>query len=41
MPKQLIAYAKGPYLAGGAVAAELPSVPTEPMQKIFVDIETL
>ncbi|MCA9136613.1 MAG: PAS domain-containing protein [Planctomycetales bacterium] len=36
MPAKLVAYVKGPYLAGGAVAAELPSVPAEPMQKIFV-----
>jgi len=36
MPNQLVAYAKGPYLTGATVAAELPSVPEEPMQKIFV-----
>ncbi len=36
MPKQLVAYAQGPYLQGAAVAAELPTVPAEPMQKIFV-----
>ncbi|MEZ6129367.1 MAG: chemotaxis protein CheB [Planctomycetaceae bacterium] len=36
MPKQLVAYASGPYLLGSAVAAELPQVPAEPMQKIFV-----
>lgn len=36
MPKQLIAYAKGPYLTAAAVATELPAVPEEPMQKIFV-----
>ncbi len=35
MPKQLIAYAQGPYLQGSAVAAEMPAVPAEPMQKIF------
>ena len=36
MPKQLIAYAKGPYLLGRKVAEELPVVSEEPMQKIFV-----
>ena len=36
MPKQLVAYAKGPYLASTAMAAELPALPAEPMQKIFV-----
>ncbi|HUG68374.1 MAG TPA: chemotaxis protein CheB [Pirellulaceae bacterium] len=36
MPKQLVAYAQGAYLQGAAVAAELPTVPPEPMQKIFV-----
>ena len=36
MPKQLIAYAKGPYLTAAAVAAEIPPVPEEPMQRIFV-----
>jgi len=36
MPSQLMAYAKGPYLTGATVAAELPAVPEEPMQKIFV-----
>lgn len=36
MPKQLVAYANGPYLTPGKMAAELPSVPDEPMQKIFM-----
>lgn len=36
MPKQLIAYAKGLYLNGHAVAAESPAVSAEPMQKLFV-----
>ncbi len=40
MPKQLIAYAKGPYLTGSAVAAEVPAVREEPMQKIFVLLRT-
>lgn len=36
MPKQLVAYARGPYLQGAAVAEELPTLPAEPMQNIFV-----
>ncbi len=36
MPRQLVAYVKGPYLAGGAVAADGPEVAAEPIQKIFV-----
>ncbi|KAA5542674.1 PAS domain S-box protein [Roseiconus nitratireducens] len=36
MPKQLVAYVRGPYFAGATTAAEPPIVPTEPMQKIFV-----
>jgi two-component system CheB/CheR fusion protein len=36
MPKQLVAYAKLPYLLGRIVAAELPVVPELSMQKIFV-----
>ncbi len=36
MPSQLLAYARGPYLTGATVAAELPAMPEEPMQKIFV-----
>ncbi|QDT91525.1 chemotaxis protein CheB [Gimesia algae] len=36
MPQQLVAYAKGSYLKGAAVAAETPTVSAEPMQKIFV-----
>jgi len=35
MPKQLLAYAHGPYLAA-PLADEAPTVPAEPMQKIFV-----
>ena len=36
MPKQLVAYASGPYLTGTAVPTESPVVPAEPMQKIFL-----
>ena len=36
MPFQLVAYVKGPYLQGAAVAAETPMITAEPMQKIFV-----
>ncbi len=36
MPNRLIAYAKGPYLATAKADSEVPSVPAEPMQKIFV-----
>lgn len=36
MPFQLVAYVKGPYLQGAAVAAEKPMITAEPMQKIFV-----
>ena len=36
MPEQLLNYVKGPYLQGTATAAESPSVPAGPMQKIFV-----
>jgi two-component system CheB/CheR fusion protein len=37
MPKQLVAYARGPYLAAAPPAeAEAPEVPAEPMQKIFL-----
>ncbi len=38
MPSQLMAYASGPYpyLTGATVAAELPALPEEPIQKIFV-----
>ena len=40
MPKQLVAYAEGPYLTGTAVAAEMPSIPAEPMQKIFLQLRS-
>lgn len=36
MPQQLVAYAKGPFLAGGGAGAESPAVLTEPMQKVFL-----
>lgn len=36
MPAQLIAYVQGPYLKAAAVAAELPTVPAEPLQKIYI-----
>lgn len=36
MPEQLIAYARGPFLAASEVAAESPEVPAEPMQRIFM-----
>jgi two-component system, chemotaxis family, CheB/CheR fusion protein len=36
MPKQIVAYAEGPYLTAAGVAAELPAVPAEPLQKVFV-----
>ncbi len=36
MPKQLVAYAKGPYLLGRAVADGLSAVSEVPMEKIFV-----
>jgi two-component system CheB/CheR fusion protein len=35
MPKQLLAYVKGSYLAAAALAAEMPTVYAEPLQKIF------
>lgn len=40
MAKQLVAYAQGAYLQGQAVTAERPTVPAEPMQKIFVLLRT-
>jgi two-component system CheB/CheR fusion protein len=35
MPSQLVAYAKGAYLTASTVAAEIPTVYAEPLQKIF------
>ena len=36
MPQQLIAYAKGPFLAGGGLNAEPSALLAEPMQKMFL-----
>src|SRR5262245_3061718 len=36
MAQQLIAYAKGPYLTAVPVRPELPTLPAEPLQKIFI-----
>ncbi|MBN2700409.1 MAG: PAS domain-containing protein [Methylothermaceae bacterium] len=40
MPRQLVAYAKGPYLTNVHVASELPALPEEPIQKIIVLLRT-
>lgn len=39
MPSQLIAYARGPYLAGPS-AAEAPDISTEPIEKVFLLLRT-
>lgn len=40
MPQHLVAYAKGPYLASAQAEQTLPTIPIEPIQKIFVLLRT-